>query len=63
MCGKFLARMVDSDTVMDILKTARLFDLPRLEDQATEFLARNIEIMMNDVELHKDSYRKQKNIF
>ena len=38
---------------MDILKTARLFNLARLEDQATEFLARNIELMMNDVELHK----------
>merc|ERR1712062_879079 len=38
---------------MDIFKTARLFNLPRLEDQATEFLARNIEVMMDDLELHK----------
>ena len=53
ICGKVLARLLDTDTVMDILKTARLFNLARLEDQATEFLARNIEVMMNDVELHK----------
>ena len=53
ICGKVLARLLDTDTVMDILKTARLFNLARLEDQATEFLARNIEVMMNDEELHK----------
>ena len=53
ICGRVLARLLDTDTVMDILKTARLFNLARLEDQATEFLARNIEVMMNDVELHK----------
>ena len=53
LCGKLLAKLVDCENVMDILKTARLFNLPRLEDQATEFLARNIEIMMKDVELHK----------
>ena len=53
ICGKVLAKLLDTDTVMDILKTARLFNLARLEDQAMEFLARNIEVMMNDVELHK----------
>jgi len=53
VCGKLLAMLVDTETVMDIFKTARLFNLPRLEDQATEFLARNIEVMMDDLELHK----------
>ena len=53
LAGKLLARLVSPDTVIDILRTARLFNLARLEDQAMEFLARNIEVMMNDVELHK----------
>ena len=38
---------------MDILRTARLFNLPRLEDKCTEFLADNIEAMADDTDLHK----------
>ena len=53
LAGRTLAGLVTSDTVMDILRTARLFNLPRLEDQCTEYLADNIEVMMEDVELHK----------
>ena len=53
LAGRTLARLVTSDTVMDILRTARLFNLPRLEDQCTEYLADNIETMSEDVELHK----------
>ena len=33
LAGKLLARLVSPDTVIDILRTARLFNLARLEDQ------------------------------
>jgi len=33
LAGKLLARLVTPDTVIDILRTARLFNLARLEDQ------------------------------
>jgi hypothetical protein len=29
--------------VVDLLKTSRLFDIPRLEHQCIEFIANNIE--------------------
>jgi len=53
LAGKLLARLVTPDTVIDILRTARLFNLARLEDQCTEFLADNIETMADSAELHK----------
>merc|ERR1711973_826683 len=44
---------VTEDLVMELLRTARLFNLPRLEDKCTEFLADNIEAMADDTDLHK----------
>lgn len=53
LAGKLLARLVTPDTVMDILATARMFSLHRLEDQCTEFLADNIEAMAENTDLHR----------
>jgi len=51
LCGKWLAKVIDRDNVLEILRTSRLFHLARLEDLATEFLAQNIEQMWEDPDL------------
>ena len=38
-----MAKVIDRDNVLEILRTSRLFHLARLEDLCTEFLAQNIE--------------------
>ncbi|PIO35266.1 hypothetical protein AB205_0126570, partial [Aquarana catesbeiana] len=40
LCGKVLAQMLDEDSVIGIWKLAKLFQLTRLEDQCTEYMAR-----------------------
>jgi ankyrin repeat/BTB/POZ domain-containing protein 1 len=42
-CGIFLASYLETGNVVDLLRTARLFDIPRLEHQCIEFTAKNIE--------------------
>jgi ankyrin repeat/BTB/POZ domain-containing protein 1 len=42
-CGIFLSEFLESGNVVDLLRTARLFDIPRLEHQCIEFIAANIE--------------------
>ena len=42
-CGLFLASYLEVGNAVDLLKTARLYNLPRLEHSCVEFMARNIE--------------------
>lgn len=42
-CGSFLANFVDVDNVVDLLQTARLYSIPRLEHSCVEFMASVIE--------------------
>jgi|FrelakmetLWP11LW_1041352.scaffolds.fasta_scaffold329982_1 ankyrin repeat/BTB/POZ domain-containing protein 1 len=42
-CGIFLASFLETGNVADLLRTARLYDIPRLEHQCVEFIAENIE--------------------
>ncbi|KAK7486757.1 hypothetical protein BaRGS_00022041 [Batillaria attramentaria] len=41
-CGNALARMTDTDNVVWLVRTARLFSLPRLEAHCAEYIAANI---------------------
>uniref|UniRef100_A0ACB8EHM3 Ankyrin repeat and BTB/POZ domain-containing protein 1 n=1 Tax=Sphaerodactylus townsendi TaxID=933632 RepID=A0ACB8EHM3_9SAUR len=43
LCGKTLAQVLDEDTVVSIWKAAKMFQLTRLEDQCTEYMAKIIE--------------------
>ncbi|KAK9406149.1 ankyrin repeat and BTB/POZ domain-containing protein 1 [Crotalus adamanteus] len=43
LCGRTLAQVLDEDSVVSIWKIAKLFQLTRLEDQCTEYMARIIE--------------------
>ncbi|ETE71024.1 Ankyrin repeat and BTB/POZ domain-containing protein 1 [Ophiophagus hannah] len=43
LCGRILAQVLDEDSVVSIWKIAKLFQLTRLEDQCTEYMARIIE--------------------
>ena len=42
-CGAFLASYLDVSNAADLLKTGRLYSLPRLERACIEFMAKNIE--------------------
>ena len=42
-CGNWLIRYIDADTVLPILRSSRLYSLPRLEDACTAYIADNIE--------------------
>uniref|UniRef100_A0A8C5PMQ8 Ankyrin repeat and BTB/POZ domain-containing protein 1 n=1 Tax=Leptobrachium leishanense TaxID=445787 RepID=A0A8C5PMQ8_9ANUR len=50
LCGKTLAQMLDEESVMGIWKLAKLFQLTRLEDQSTEYMARIIEKLVDSEE-------------
>ncbi|XP_007437182.1 ankyrin repeat and BTB/POZ domain-containing protein 1 isoform X2 [Python bivittatus] len=43
LCGRTLAQVLDEDNVVSIWKIAKLFQLIRLEDQCTEYMAKIIE--------------------
>lgn len=45
-CGVFLANYVDLENVVDLLLTARLFTIPRLEHHCVEFMAKYLEEMV-----------------
>jgi len=46
-----MAKLIDLENVLDIVRTARLFGLARLEDLCTEYIAQNIELLWEDPEL------------
>lgn len=50
LCGKTLAKTLCEDNVVHIWKTAKLFRLSRLEDQCTEYMAKIIEKLVEQVE-------------
>ncbi|KAM9093967.1 ankyrin repeat and BTB/POZ domain-containing protein 1 [Sarcophilus harrisii] len=43
LCGRSLAQVLEEDSVVGVWKVAKLFQLTRLEDQCTEFMAKVIE--------------------
>ncbi|XP_073207466.1 ankyrin repeat and BTB/POZ domain-containing protein 1 isoform X2 [Lepidochelys kempii] len=43
LCGRTLAQILDEDNVVNIWRIAKLFQLTRLEDQCTEYMAKIIE--------------------
>ena len=43
LCAGAMVKYLDADNIVPILRTAQIFNLPRLEDQCADFLANNIE--------------------
>jgi len=42
-CANTMAKYLHVENVVMVTRTARLFNLPRLEDQCAEFMANNID--------------------
>ena len=42
-CGVFLESFIETANVVNLLRSSRLFDIPRLEHQCIEFAALHIE--------------------
>lgn len=51
-CGAFLGSCLNTENVVSRLKTARLFQLPQLEDQCVWFISLHIDKIMHDEGLH-----------
>uniref|UniRef100_A0A672HX88 BTB domain-containing protein n=1 Tax=Salarias fasciatus TaxID=181472 RepID=A0A672HX88_SALFA len=50
LCGKTLANTICEDNVLRLWRMAKLFCLSRLEDQCTEFMAKIIELLVEQPE-------------
>ncbi|XP_033922255.1 ankyrin repeat and BTB/POZ domain-containing protein 1 isoform X1 [Melopsittacus undulatus] len=50
LCGRTLAQILDEDNVVSIWRIAKLFQLTRLEDQCTEYMAKIIEKLVESEE-------------
>ncbi|PSN49801.1 Ankyrin repeat and BTB/POZ domain-containing protein 1, partial [Blattella germanica] len=51
-CGVVLGSRLNVDNVVSRLRTARLFQLPQLEDQCTRFISHHIYKVIHDESLH-----------
>ncbi|XP_021931904.1 ankyrin repeat and BTB/POZ domain-containing protein 1-like isoform X2 [Zootermopsis nevadensis] len=51
-CGVVLGSCLSTENVVNRLKTARLFQLPQLEDQCTRFISLHIDKVVHDEGLH-----------
>lgn len=43
LCGSYLTSVLDPECVLPLLRTARLFQLPKLEDACTQYIADNLD--------------------
>lgn len=46
-CGVFLGTQLQIENVITVLRLARMFQLPRLEDQCVAFMAKNLDQASN----------------
>jgi ankyrin repeat/BTB/POZ domain-containing protein 1 len=52
-CGLYMSQFLDPGNAVPAIRIARLFDLPRLEDQAYQYIAQNLELMVEEESLHE----------
>lgn len=57
ICGKSLAQAVCKDNVVQMWKVAKLFQLSRLEDYCTEYMAKIIDQVSTSVSTLDDDYQ------
>ena len=43
LCARVITSLLDTENVFTVLRTARLFNLPKLEVDCCEFISRNLE--------------------
>ncbi|KAL3852443.1 hypothetical protein ACJMK2_016080 [Sinanodonta woodiana] len=53
LCANCISQFLDCGNVVQILRTARLFNLPRLEDQCAEFIANDLDEVIVQEEFHE----------
>lgn len=47
LCASVVQENLTTDNIMSVLKLVRLYNLPRLEDHCTEFMAKHLEEVCN----------------
>lgn len=52
LCARVISTFLDPENVFTVLRTARLFDLPRLEVDCCEYIGKNLEKVVDNKEFH-----------
>lgn len=52
LCSRIVTSLLDTDNVVTVLRTARLFNLPKLEVDCCEFMSKNLEKIIDNKEFH-----------
>nr|CAH0100088.1 unnamed protein product [Daphnia galeata] len=53
LCANFLISAIDSENVISLIKVSRTYNLPRIEVFCNEFIAKNLEEIMNSDTFHQ----------
>lgn len=50
LCARVIANLLDNDNVVTVLKTARLFNQPKLEADCCEFIGKNLDKVRTNIQ-------------
>ncbi|XP_046653588.1 ankyrin repeat and BTB/POZ domain-containing protein 1-like isoform X1 [Daphnia pulicaria] len=53
LCANFLISAIDSESVISLIKVSRTFNLPRIEVFCNEFIAKNVEEIVDSEHFHQ----------
>ena len=48
LCARVIGAFLDTENVLTVLRTARLFNLPRLEVDCCEYMSKHLEMVSSD---------------
>lgn len=48
LCARVISAFLDTENVLTVLRTARLFNLPRLEVDCCEYMSKHLEMVSSD---------------
>ncbi|XP_022805114.1 ankyrin repeat and BTB/POZ domain-containing protein 1-like isoform X2 [Stylophora pistillata] len=52
LCARVISAFLDTENVLTVLRTARLFNLPRLEVDCCEYTSKHLEMFLDNEEFH-----------
>lgn len=52
LCARVIGAFLDTENVLTVLRTARLFNLPRLEVDCCEYMSKHLEMFLDNKEFH-----------
>ncbi|XP_027045156.1 ankyrin repeat and BTB/POZ domain-containing protein 1-like [Pocillopora damicornis] len=52
LCARVISAFLDTENVLTVFRTARLFNLPRLEVDCCEYMSKHLEMFLDNKEFH-----------